>query len=362
MKKDSLKQAVLLASPILGLLVAELWFRYRAWVVNKDTLADAFTVVAEEDPEEGRVRFRDIIRPSSNDRIIYELRPDLDTTYKGAVLRTNSLGLRNPEVPKRPPAGTLTVLGLGASNMFGHGVGNDDLYTLHLERLLNERHPQREWRVVNTAVPSYNVVQKVETLKEKGLAFEPDFVLLQVASNNLDLPNYVRVQEDPLELGRSFLWGFLQDHYELAVVDKSELGWNRRTPPEKIPEQFRGLVGWEPFYVAMDELAALSVARDFEVLTFDYHGIPPTKRMINQAVERGLHGTLFIDDVVAELEAELGGEGYSDERYMGSSLVVSESNSHPSPKLHHLTAEWILREMEERGVIGRLLAREVVMR
>ena len=246
--------------------------------------------------------------------------------------------------------------------MFGHGVADDDLHTRHLERLLNERHGARRWRVVNTAVPSYNVVQKVETLKTKGLDYEPDFVLLQMASNNLDLPNYVRVQEDPLELGRSFLFGFLREHYELAVVDKSELGWNRRTPPEKIPESFRGLVGWEPFYAAMDELAALAAERDFEVFGFAYLEHPPNKRLIKQTAGRGLHAMLFIDDVVSELEAELGGEGYGDDRYTRSSLVVSAANSHPSPRLHRLTAEWILREMEARGVIERLLARETTQR
>ena len=102
MNTDSLKKAVLLASPLVGLLVAECWFRFRAWTMNRDTLADAFTVVSAEprgDGEDGRVRFRDIIRPSGNDRVIYELRPDLDTTYKGGALSTNSRGLRSPRCP-----------------------------------------------------------------------------------------------------------------------------------------------------------------------------------------------------------------------------------------------------------------------
>jgi hypothetical protein len=357
--KEALKKAVLLASPLLGLLLAEAAFRYRAHRLNRDTLTDAFSVVPRDDPGAGRVRFRDIIQPSASDRIVYELRPGLDTTYKGAVLRTNARGLRSPEVPLEAPPGTLTILGLGASNMFGRGVGDDDLYTLHLERLLRERYPQRGWRVVNTAVPSYNVVQKVETLKRVGLAHGPDFVLLHVASNNLDLPGYIRVQEDPLVLGKSFLLGFLQERYELAVVDKSELGWNRRTPTEKIPDPFRDLVGWEPFYAAMDELAELGAEHGFEVLTFAYLALPPNRRLIQQAAERGFHATLFLDDVVACLEEQLGGEGYSAARYLASDLVVGPGNSHPSPRLHRLTAEWVLRELEQRGVIERLLAKEL---
>ena len=91
---------------------------------------------------------------------------------------TNSWGFRGPELSETAADGEITILGIGASNMFGDGVGNEDLYTGHLEVLLNERYPARKWRVINTAVPSYNVVMKVETLKEKGLRFDPDFVLL----------------------------------------------------------------------------------------------------------------------------------------------------------------------------------------
>jgi hypothetical protein len=363
-----LKRAALLAAPLVALLLLEAAFRYRAYRLNRDTLSAAFDVVDEE-PSDGRVRFRDIIRPHPNQRIVYDLRPRLDVDYKDAPLRTNRFGFRGEECEVAAPPGTITVLGLGASDMFGHGVGNDDLCTLHLERLLNERHPARRWRVINTAVPSYNVVMEVETLKVKGLEFEPDFVLLHVASNHLDLPNYIRVYEDPLELDRSFLLGFVREMQssrletekrfgELAVVSKSDLGWSRASDPSKIPERFRGLVGWEPCCAALDELAELGRRRGFEVLVFSHLDVGITKRLIKQAAQRGLHALTFIDDVLEHLDGAVPGEGFSKERFVGSDLVASRSNSHPSPLLHELLAAWILREMESRGIVERLLALE----
>jgi hypothetical protein len=363
-----LKRGTLLLAPLLSLLLLEAGFRYRAYRLNQDTLSAAFSVVDAE-PSDGRVRFRDIIQPHPNPRIVYDLRPGLDVEYKGAPLRTNRFGFRGADCELAAAPGEITILGLGASDMFGHGVGNDDLCTLHLERLLAERHPERRWRVINTAVPSYNVVMEVETLKVKGLEFEPDFVLLQVASNHLDLPNYVRVYEDPLELDRSFLLGYLRElrsvrleterrFGELAVVSKADLGWSRASDPSKIPERFRGLVGWEPCHAALDELAELGRRHGFEVLVFSHLDVGITKRLIRQASERGLHALTFIDDVVAHLDGRVPGEGFTKARFTGSDLVASASNSHPSPLLHEMLAGWILREMESRGIVERLLARE----
>jgi hypothetical protein len=359
------KVATLAAAPVVALLLVEGGFRYRAYRQNQDTLGAAFSVV-EEVSSDGRVRFRDIIRPHPNERIVYDLRPNLDTEYKGAPLSTNRLGMRDVERELAAPPGTITIVGLGASDMFGHGVGNADLYTLELERLLNERYPARGWRVINTAVPSYNVVMEVATLAHKGLEFQPDLVLMHIASNHLDLPNYIRVQEDPLALDQSFFLGFLREMRssrmeteqrfgDLAAVTKSELGWSRASDPSKIPPSFRGLVGWDPFHAAMDELAETSRRHGFEVLVYAHLEVGITKRLIKQAASRGFHALTFMDDVVAHLDGRYGEGGFSEERYTSSDLAASGSNSHPSPLLHRLLAQWILREMEARGIIERLL-------
>lgn len=367
---NAFKLAMVGLAPIAGALLLEVGIRCRAYLLNQETLSAALSAVDEESPN-GRVRFRDIIRPSANDRIIFELRPELDVMYKGAHLRTNAYGFRGGEYPVKADAGTITILGLGGSHMFGHGVADEDVYTLHLERLLQERYPARKWRVINTGVPTYGVVTKVEVLKEKGLAFEPDLVLLDVDRNNLDLPSYIRIEEDPLDLGHSFLWDFWQElegrqaetakrYGNLAYVDnKTKLDWANRvkSDPHKIPPRFRGLVGWEPFYAAMDEFAVISRAHHFEVLTFAYLDLDINGRLIEESAKRGFHSVSFMERIEDHLQRTYG-EGFSVERYKQSDLVVSKSNLHPSVLLHRMTAEWLLEELEARGVIERLLAKE----
>jgi hypothetical protein len=363
------KLFVTLAALFASLLLLELALRARAYVLNRETLAAAFASVPET-AASARVRFRDIIQPNANDRIIFELRPNLDVFYKGAQLTTNSLGFRGGETARDAAPGTITIVGLGGSHMFGHGVADEDCYTVQLERLLRERHPERGWRVINTGVPTYGVVTKVEVLKEKGLAFEPDLVLLDVDRNNLDLPSYVRVEENPLALDRSFLFGFLRElegrrretdkrYAELAYVNNDQKrDWATRVKadPETVPERFRALLGWEPFYAAMDELARLGREHDFEVMTFAYLDLDINARLIEEAAKRGFHALSFMDRVEEHLRREYG-EGFSVERYIHSDLVVSEANLHPSVLLHRFTAEWLLEELESRGVIERLLAK-----
>lgn len=368
------KLAVVCAAPLVGWLLLEVALRVRIHLLNQGTLSAAFAAPASPAPG-GRVSFRDIIRPHRNDRIIYELRPGLDVLYKDGRLTTNSLGFRGREQPIESDPRTITIVGLGGSHMFGHGVSDEHVYTLLLETMLRERYPEHSWRVINTGVPSYGVVTKVEVLREKGLAFEPDLVLLDVDRNNLDLPNYIRIEEDPLDLRRSFVVDFWRElegrkretqrrYGDLVFVDASDKrDWagNVKSDPSKVPAQFRALIGWAPFHAAMDELARLGRERGFEVVTFAYLDLDINAQLIAEANARGLHGVCFMQRVERHLEQTLGGLGFTAERYLRSDLVVSQGNQHPSVRLHQLTAQWLLEELEARGVIARLLAEHAAL-
>lgn len=356
-RRHRFKLWVTILAPVVALLLLEAGFRYRAWVRNKSTLSEAFSVPPAE-PEVARTRLIDIIRPSLNDSIIYELRPDLDVLFKGQPLKTNSHGFRGPEYDARADEGTFTIVGIGASIMFGHGVGTGEAFPELLERELDERVPGARWRFVNTSVPSYNVVMKVETLRTKGLQFEPDLVILSVASNNLDLPNYIRLERDPLDLERSFLLDFVSGTLRrieenerrgavLAHVDKRKLSWGvmADTDPQEIPPAYRHLVGWEPFYAAMDDLQAMSEEHGFEVIVFANLDLTITSKILREGAERGFHAVTIMDDLTAYLE-ERGAEGFTLERYVESDLIVGDGNHHPSVIQHRMIASRLLTEIE----------------
>jgi hypothetical protein len=64
------------------------------------SLEGAFARQAETSPS-GRTRFIDVIQPNANERIIYELRPNLKTEFAGQPMSTNSCGFRMPEFSRQ---------------------------------------------------------------------------------------------------------------------------------------------------------------------------------------------------------------------------------------------------------------------
>ena len=168
-------------------------------------------------------------RLSANPRIGYEPVPHMD--YGGADMefwdwrgRGNSLGFRDREHPVDKSPGALRILVLGDSIAAGLKIPDDrDVFPAVLERLLRERGVPAE--VLNFAVSGYNTQQEVETLRDKGLAYRPDVVVLAYCLNDSegkesDILKVLRGQAagravpararlDPI-LGRSALYRFLR--------------------------------------------------------------------------------------------------------------------------------------------------------
>ena len=123
---------------------------------------------------------------SDNPKIGYELVPHFESSEAGSMLdfagRANSLGFRDREHDRTKPAGTYRILVLGDSITQGLGIKQDqDLYTSVLERTLG---PNTE--VLNFGVSGYNTQQEVETLRDRGLQYSPDLVVLSVCVNDAE--------------------------------------------------------------------------------------------------------------------------------------------------------------------------------
>jgi len=120
-------------------------------------------------------------RLSHNPKIGYEPVP---LTYRGSELgfydyrgASNSLGYRDVEHAVAKTPGTYRIVVLGNSVAAGLGVDRfDDTFPALLERLLAARGQKAE--VINLAVSGYNPQQQVETLKDRGLRYRPDLVLV----------------------------------------------------------------------------------------------------------------------------------------------------------------------------------------
>jgi hypothetical protein len=103
-----------------------------------------------------------------------------------ARVRINALGLRGAEIPRQKQSATKRVLVFGDSYVFGLGVDEENLFTTHLERLLNARFaaPGIRVEVVNLGVLGYSTDQELILLDELGLGLGPDLVILVVCDND----------------------------------------------------------------------------------------------------------------------------------------------------------------------------------
>ena len=125
-----------------------------------------------------------------DDELFWTTKPNIDVTFEGMRVRTNSLGFRGPEIEAKKP-GEYRILSLGESTTFGAQVGNEQTYSAVLEDLLRAAYPGRSITVINAGVAAYSSFQSLLYLKERGLALQPDMVLFYHELNDY-LPSSLR--------------------------------------------------------------------------------------------------------------------------------------------------------------------------
>lgn len=142
---------------------------------------------------DGGVSLRTVVRPHPSDKIIYELRPNLNIEFRSVNVRTNSHGMRNPETPVEKPANTYRIALLGDSFAFGWAVEQDRIFARVLELELNRRHIRKEHiEVLNFGVPGYATFQEVAQFLDSGAQFQPDAVIVYFIKNDFGLPFFIK--------------------------------------------------------------------------------------------------------------------------------------------------------------------------
>ena len=99
-------------------------------------------------------------------------------------IRTNSLGLRSPEVAEPKPPDSFRILVLGDSVTFGWGLRGEDTYASQLASRLATLRPNQRYEVVNAGVSGYGTWQESLWLEQTGLGLEPDVVIVQAHLND----------------------------------------------------------------------------------------------------------------------------------------------------------------------------------
>jgi len=336
--------------------VLEAGLRVRDWREDRGSLERALSQPVRLRPD-GKADLGGIIRLAQERRRIYELIPNTKVVLQnwlGGGLHTplelNAEGFRDRDYAKPKPPGVRRIVGVGDSYMFGWGVATGKDYLAVLEERLAAEVPGVRWEVLNMAVPGYNTAMEVETLKARGLAYEPDVVVVGFCWNDIDLPNFVRAPAEYLSLHRLFLADFVRGRLaraELITAPRGAEDGVFESDTARVPDAYRDLVGWGGFEAALDELAALAREHGFQVmfLAFEPDGVggpvrsERRRRGLAEAAKRG-----FTVADVGALQAEwMRRRGIP--QYYGSTLTLSGVDEHPSVLSHWLAADLLLQEL-----------------
>ncbi len=126
--------------------------------------------------------YRRNFRRSANSVLEYELMPG--SRDNGSVI--NRAGMRDREFAVTKPHGVFRIVVIGDSVTFGFACSRGHAYPKQLESLLNEAATPESPRfeVLNLGVTGYNARQIVETLRVRGLRYQPDLVIYGYVLND----------------------------------------------------------------------------------------------------------------------------------------------------------------------------------
>jgi len=93
----------------------------------------------------------------------------------------NKRGFRERDVPDTKPPGTYRIAVLGDSLTFGNGLEAHQRYSNILDATMHEG-----FEVLNFGIPGDNTPQHLDVLRERALALQPDFGLLQWFINDIE--------------------------------------------------------------------------------------------------------------------------------------------------------------------------------
>jgi hypothetical protein len=106
-------------------------------------------------------------------------RANLDPN-KQSTIKSNSNHIRSThETPYRKKVNTFRIITLGDSVSLGLGVGDEEIWTFHLERLLNDLNIGVNFEVLNAgALGQSSPTRHFLYLKNEGYKFSPDLVII----------------------------------------------------------------------------------------------------------------------------------------------------------------------------------------
>jgi hypothetical protein len=155
------------------------------------------------------------------------LNVNLQTLDYANVLETNSKEYRDTEHDVRKKPGVFRIVILGDSFMDAHHVNFEDSLPQRLQTCMKERNIE----IINLGIRAYGTVQQYLSLKNEGLKYKPDLVILAFFPMNEPIDNSYRFNR--------LLWG--EDSWRTFARPYTEIDKARESGASRAagPAQFK---------------------------------------------------------------------------------------------------------------------------
>lgn len=286
------------------------------------------------------------MRPSSNAKLHFELIPD------NPAAEVNAAGYRGVAVPEAKPAGGRRIVGIGDSTMFGLGVADADSYLRQLETLL--RNAGAPVEVVNLAVAGYNSEQELEVLCARGLAFEPDLVVLGYDHNDAKaIPQGHARGPLPDDYGHNVLHSELLRYVRRKLYLQPEFSWHRR-----IDGHVTGGPAWERHLQALGAIGDTLRARGIPVVVVVYDAWIRREEKSSSRHYQKLHAKLdrvwqrhgyHVLDCYDLFQEHMRAQNRADTQDLWVS--IPQRDGHPNPRGHRMIAAALAEVIEREHLL-----------
>lgn len=283
----------------------------------------------------------DLKQPLDRPDLPFHHFPDRRGEYYGVEISTNSVGFRDREYATVKPEGKVRILVLGDSFTLGWGVPPDSVYSARLEDMLNRDGDRYE--VINMGIGNYNTVMEVELFKYKGLAFDPDMVILAFFLNDT---------ESVPDRKSGFTYALIKHSYFGSFL------FDRIT---RLRSRFMGGYRWGTYYAglytednagplaaserAFRELAGICGDRGIQLVVVN---IPELRRLEDYAFD---YATCYIEDLAAEAGAPFIDLLPGLRGHRPASLWVSAEDPHANARANGIFAEQIYSGLMREGLL-----------
>jgi lysophospholipase L1-like esterase len=270
-------------------------------------------------------------------------------------IHINSLGFRGREFSARKEPGTVRILCMGDSYTFGHYVGDSEAFPAVLDHLLNATSCGMPGRAetINSGANGFTILDELVFLREKGLALDPDFVVLSFSQNDIeDLRRarpVIELMRDHAQLKSAFIIGpivkILQHTATFNAMQRTA-AWLKieRRPSKGYPLRQTSPELWERYRDLLGEMKDLVERHGGRLLLvvwpswMQIEGIDPPapqEKLALFAREMGIDH-LDLMPVLSDLERS------------GVKASLAPLDGHPSPRAHEAAARAIAQRLVER--------------